>query len=88
MTAIIKASDVAKKALEVMERHGIAYVLFFGDKTVVMDPDADFVFEFPPTNQMEVYKLLIIRAPFTKMKDTVITIAKKSLKEPYPFRGL
>jgi len=88
MTEIIKASDVAKKALEVMERHGIAYVLFFGDKTVVMDPDADFVFEFPPTNQMEVYKLLIIRAPFTKMKDTVITIAKKSLKEPYPFRGL
>jgi len=89
MTEIIKVSDVAKKALEVMERHGVAYILFFGDKTVVMDPDADFVFEFPPTNQMDVYKLLIIRAPFTKMKDTVITIAKKPLKEPFAsFKGL
>jgi hypothetical protein len=37
---------------------------------------------------MEVYKLLIIKAPFTRMKDTVITIAKKPLREPYPFRGL
>ena len=89
MTEIIKVSDVVKKALEVMERHGVAYILFFSDKTVIIDPDADFVFEFPPTNQMEVYKLLIIRAPFTKMKDTVITIAKKPLKEPFAsFKGL
>jgi len=89
MTAeIIKTSDVAKKALEVMERHGVAYILFFSDKTVVMDPDADFVYEFLPAPQMEVYKLLIIKAPFTRMKDTVITIAKKPLREPYPFRGL
>ena len=89
MTAeLIKASDVAKKALEIMERRGIAYVLFLSDKTVVMDPDAEDIHEFPPTNQMEVYKLLIIKAPFTRMKDTVITIAKKPLKEPYPFRGL
>ena len=89
MTEIIKVSDVVKKALEVMERHGVAYILFFGDKTVVMDPEADFVFEFPATNQMDVYKLLIIRAPFTKMKDTVITIAKKPLKEPFTsFKGL
>jgi len=89
MTAeIIKTSDVAKKALEVMERHGIAYVLFLSDKTLVMDPDADFVYEFPAANQMEVYKRLIIKAPFTRMKDAVITVAKKPLKEPYPFRGL
>jgi hypothetical protein len=89
MTAeIIKTSDVAKKALEIMERRGIAYVLFLSDKTVVMDPDAEDIHEFPPTNQMEVYKLLIIKAPFTRMKDTVITIAKKPLREPYPFRGL
>ena len=89
MTAeIIKTSDVAKKALEVMERHGIAYVLFLSDKTLVMDPDAEEVHEFPVSNQLEVYKLLIIRAPFTKMKDSVITVAKKPLKEPYPFRGL
>jgi hypothetical protein len=89
MTEIIKVSDVVKKALEVMERHGAAYILFFDDKTVIIDPDADFVFEFPPTNQMDVYKLLIIRAPFTKMKDTVITIAKKPLKEPFAsFKGL
>ena len=80
--------DVVKKALEVMERHGVAYILFFSDKTVVMDPDADFVYEFLPAPQMEVYKLLIIKAPFTRMKDTVITIAKKPLREPYPFRGL
>jgi hypothetical protein len=86
---MIKASDVAKKALEVMERHGVAYILFFSDKTVVMDPDAEDVHEFPPTNQMEVYKLLIIRAPFTKMKDAVITIAKKPQKEPFAsFKGL
>jgi len=80
--------EVIKKALELMERRGIAYVLFLSDKTVVMDPDAEDVHEFPPTNQMEVYKLLIIKAPFTRMKDTVITIAKKPLREPYPFRGL
>jgi hypothetical protein len=54
-----------------------------------MDPDADFVFEFPPTNQMEVYKRLIIRAPFTKMKDAVITVAKRPQKEPFAsFKGL
>jgi len=90
MTAeMIKASDVAKKALEVMERHGVAYILFLNDKTVVMDPDADFVFEFPATNQMEVYKRLIIRAPFTKMKDAVITVAKRPQKEPFAsFKGL
>jgi len=88
MTAIIKASDVAKKALEVMERHGIAYVLFLPDKTLVIDPDAEDVHEFPATNQMEVYRNLIVRAHFVRMKDTVITVAKKPLKEPYPFRGL
>jgi hypothetical protein len=90
MTAeIIKTSDVAKKALEIMERRGIAYVLFLSDKTVVMDPNAEDIHEFPPTNQMEVYKLLIIRAPFTKMKDAVITIAKKPQREPFAsFKGL
>jgi hypothetical protein len=82
------ASDVVKKALEVMERHGIAYVLFLSDKTLVVDPDAEDVHEFPATNQMEVYRLLIIRAPFTKMKDAVITIAKKPQKEPFAFKGL
>ena len=90
MTAeIIKTSDVAKKALEIMERRGIAYVLFLSDKTVVMDPNAEDIHEFPPTNQMEVYKLLIIRAPFTKVKDAVITIAKKPQREPFAsFKGL
>jgi len=81
--------EVIKKALELMERRGIAYVLFLSDKTVVMDPDAEDVHEFPPTNQMEVYKLLIIKAPFTRMKDTVITIAKKPQREPFAsFKGL
>jgi hypothetical protein len=90
MTAeLIKASDVAKKALEIMERRGIAYVLFLSDKTVVMDPDAEEVHEFPPAPQMEVYKRLIVKAPFTRMKDAVITVAKKPLKEPFSnFRGL
>ena len=80
--------EIVKKALEVMERHGIAYILFFGDKTVVIDPDAEDVHEFPTTNMMEVYRSLIVKAPFVRMKDTVITVAKKPLKEPYPFRGL
>jgi hypothetical protein len=84
----IKASDVAKKALEVMERHGVAYILFFSDKTVVIDPDAEDVHEFPPTNQMEVYKNLIVKAPFVRMKDMVITVAKKPQKEPFAFKGL
>jgi len=54
-----------------------------------MDPDAEFVYEFLPAPQMEVYKLLIIKALFTKMKDTVITVAKKPQKEPFAsFRGL
>ncbi len=82
------AEAIVRRALEVMERHGVAYVLFLSDKTLVMDPDADFVYEFPATNQMEVYRNLIPKAPFTRMKDTVITVAKKPLKEPYPFRGL
>jgi hypothetical protein len=80
--------EVVKKAVEVMERHGIAYVLFLSDKTLVIDPDAEDIHEFPATNQMEVYINLIVRAPFVRMKDTVITVAKKPLKEPYPFRGL
>jgi len=83
------AGTIVRQALEIMERRGIAYVLFLSDKTVVMDPDAEDIHEFPPTNQMEVYKLLIIRAPFTKVKDAVITIAKKPQREPFAsFRGL
>lgn len=80
--------ELVKKTLELMERHGVAYVLFFSDKVVVMDPDADEVYEYPPAPQMEIYRSLIIKAPFVRMKDTVITVAKKPLKEPYPFRGL
>jgi len=80
--------EVVKKTLEVMERHGIAYVLFLSDKTLVIDPDAEEVHEFPAINQMEVYRNIITKAPFTSMKDTVITVAKKPLKQPYPFRGL
>jgi hypothetical protein len=79
--------EVVRKALEIMERRGIAYVLFLSDKTVVMDPDAEDFHEFPPTNQMEIYRSLITKAPFTRMKDSVITVAKKPLKD-YPFRGL
>ena len=83
------AGTIVRQALEIMERRGIAYVLFLSDKTVVMDPDAEDIHEFPPTNQMEVYKLLIIKAPFTRMKDTVITIAKKPQREPFAsFKGL
>ena len=86
MTEIIK--DVVKRALEVMERHGVAYILFLSDKTVIIDPDAEDVHEFPATNMMEVYRSLVVKAPFVRMKDTVITVAKKPLKEPYPFKGL
>ena len=82
------AKEVVKKALELMERRGVAYILFLSDKTVVMDPDAEDVHEFPAINQMEVYRNIITKAPFTSMKDTVITVAKKPLKQPYPFRGL
>ena len=81
--------EVVKKALEVMERRGVAYIVFLNDKTVVMDPDADFVYEFPQAPQMEVYRLLITKAPFTKMKDSVIMAANKPQKEPFAsFRGL
>ena len=80
--------ELVKKALEVMERHGVAYILFLSDKTIVIDPDADEVHEYPPAPQMEIYRNLIAKAPFVRMKDSIITVAKKPLKEPYPFRGL
>ena len=81
--------EVVKKTLEVMERHGIAYVLFLSDKTLVIDPDAEDVHEFPPVPQIEVYRNLIVKAPFVRMKDAVITVAKKPQKEPFSnFRGL
>jgi len=81
--------EVVKKALEVMERRGLAYIVFLRDKTVVMDPDADTIVELPLTPQMEVYRTLIAKAPFVKMKDSVIMVAKKPQKEPFAsFRGL
>ena len=80
--------EVVKKALEVMERRGVAYIVFLNDKTVVMDPDADII-ELPPTSQMEAYRNLIVKAPYVKMKDSVIMVAKKPQKEPFAsFRGL
>ncbi len=83
------AEAIVRRALEVMEWRGIAYVVFFSDKVAVMDPDADVVLEFPPAPQMEVYKSLISKAPFVRMRDAVITVAKKPQREPFSnFRGL
>jgi len=80
------SSEIAKKALEVMQRHNTAYVLFLSDKTLVVDPDMEEVYEFNAVNIMSVYRELIGKAPWLRMRDHVITVSKTP--RPKDFKGL
>jgi len=79
-------SEIAKKALEVMQRHNTAYVLFLTEKTLVVDPDMEEVYEYPQCNIVDIYKQLIGRAPWLRMRDHVITVSKTP--RPKDFKGL
>jgi len=80
--------EVVKKALEVMERRGRAYIFIYSDRTVIADPDAEAIIELPPTSQMEAYRSLVAKAPFVKMKDNIIMVSKRPEKDLGDFRGL
>jgi len=79
-------SEIAKKALDVMTRYGTAYILFLTEKTLVVDPDMEEVYEFNAVNIVSVYRELIGKAPWLRMRDHVITVSKTP--RPKDFRGL